>query len=65
MRITLNEPFAEMCGKLDKHHYIRRSPSGKFFLQRTPQKATAKQQKARAHFGYLYGTCHRKSRNTH
>ena len=48
MRITLNEPFAEMCGKLDKHHYIRRSPSGKFFLQHTPNRKSHKKTPAEA-----------------
>lgn len=48
MIITLNEPFADLRGSIDKHHYIRRFPSGKFILQQNPNRKSHKKTPAEA-----------------
>lgn len=50
MIITLNEPFADLRGSIGDDFYIRRSPTGKFIIQRKPRKASEKQRKMRVEF---------------
>ncbi len=60
MIIRINEPFADLRGSIGDEFYIRRSPTGKFIVQRKPRKASDKQKTSRRLFGLLYGTSRRK-----